>query len=155
MNKGYFYFSISMILLLLSACTVDPNASNLYKKEKPLEVEFLLPEAISLNQQHLLKVKVTQEGKLVDAATNIQFDIWQKDHDENSEVIQAQHDGNGIYYIEKTFAKAGIYYIKADIKAHDSHVMPTKQVIVGTISDEELKSLLKKDQPHSAHHSHH
>nr|WP_281172509.1 FixH family protein [Ectobacillus panaciterrae] len=103
----------------------------------------------------MLKIKLTQEGKKVDNATNIQFEIWKKDNNKDHEVIEAQYEGDGIYRAEKTFNKDGLYYIKADVTAHDLHVMPTKQVIVGKISEEELKLLQKESQDHAGHHDHH
>lgn len=155
MNKGFGFFAISILLLFLSACTVDTSAANLYKQSKPVEVDMILPESISLNQPQMLKIKLTQEGKKVDNATNIQFEIWKKDNNKDHEVIEAQYEGDGIYRAEKTFNKDGLYYIKADVTAHDLHVMPTKQVIVGKISEEELKLLQKESQDHAGHHDHH
>lgn len=155
MKKVFYFLSICIFLLLLSACTVDTSADNLYNQSKPLEVDMILPKSNSLNKEQVIKIKLMQEGKKVNDATNIQFEIWKKENHEDHEVIKAKHEGNGIYFAEKTFREDGLYYIKADVRARDLHVMPTKQVIVGNPSEEELNSLQQQpEHPHGDHNHH-
>lgn len=145
---------ICVFLLLSSACSVDPGAANLYRQSRPLEVEMILPESLSPDQQQVIKVSLTQGEEKVDAA-DIRFEIWKKESKENPEVIKARHDEDGIYVAEKTFAEDGLYYIKADVRARDLHVMPAKQVIVGELTEEEIQSLQPESDQHYGEHGHH
>ncbi|WP_245917944.1 FixH family protein [Alteribacillus bidgolensis] len=155
MKIVFHFFSIFIFLLLLSACTVDTSTGNLYKQSQPLEVDMILPKSTSLNKEQVIKIQLTQEGKKVDDAAAIQFEIWKKETHEDHEVVKAKHEGNGIYFAEKTFNEDGLYYIKADVRARDLHVMPTKQVIVGNPSEEELNALQQKtEHPHGDHNHH-
>jgi hypothetical protein len=153
-KKGLGFLSMIILLLLSTACSLHANVEDLYEQAKPLNADILLPENISLHQKQALKVRLTQEGKIVEDATSLQFEIWNKDHPEDRETVVAQYEGNGMYRSEKTFNEDGIYYVKADVKARNLHVMPTKLVIVGKVSEKELQSL-HSTQDHTGHHNHH
>jgi hypothetical protein len=48
----------------------------------------------------------------------------------------------------------GLYFVKVEANTVDSKVMPTKQFIVGTLSEEDIHSLPKQneEQHHEGHH---
>ncbi|MFT4399996.1 FixH family protein [Bacillus sp. SW14] len=155
MKRGLSFCFLIILMFLLTSCTVDPNAADQYIQSKPLDVEMILYSSLSKNKEQELKIKLMQEGKIVENATNVKFEIWKENHKEHSEVVKAEYDNNGIYVATKTFTDDGLYNIKADVKTRDIHVMPTRQVIVGKLSEEEKNALKTNDEKHEGHHSHH
>ncbi|MFB5660361.1 FixH family protein [Alteribacillus sp. HJP-4] len=154
MKKAFHFYAVGILLLFLSACAVDDNTANLYKKSKPLEIDLILPKSTSLDKEQMIKIKLTQEGEKVEDAA-AQLEIWKRDNHEDHEVIKAKSEGNGIYAAEKMFNDDGLYYIRAEVRTSDSHVMPTKQVIVGNPTEEELNSLQQKTEQLQGGHDHH
>ncbi|WP_150223981.1 FixH family protein [Bacillus atrophaeus] len=155
MKRGLSFCFLIIFMLLLTSCTVDPNAADQYVQSKQLDVEMILSSSLSKNKEQELKIKLTQEGIKVENATNVKFEIWKENHQEHSEVVKARYDNNGTYVAKKTFTDDGLYNIKADVKTRDLHVMPTRQVIVGKLSEEEKNALKTNDEKHEGHHSHH
>lgn len=137
-------------LLLASGCTANTESS-----PERLEADILLPGEISLNQENVLKVQVTQGKEKVEDAEDIQFEIWKSNNKEDSELIDAQHESGGTYRVKKAFKEEGIYYVQTHVSARGLHVMPKKQLIVGNVSEEELDSLNKESQDQEQGHGHH
>ncbi|MGE8203595.1 FixH family protein [Heyndrickxia sp. NPDC080065] len=154
------YISIIMLfsLFFITACTANTNQSN-EKNTKPVEVHIQLPEKITPHQESVLKVHVTQGKENVDDADDIEFEIWKANDRNNSELIKANHEKDGIYNVKKTFSKDGIYYIQTHVTARDMHVMPKKLFVVGNVSEEELKSIKDESESHEGNsdnsHEHH
>ena len=69
------------------------------------------------------------------------FEIWSIGDKDNSEMIEAEHTENGLYEIEYTFESEGIFYVQSYVTARGLHVMPTEEVIIGTLSDEEIEAI--------------
>lgn len=62
-SRGLSFFFLIILMLLLTSCTVDPNAADQYVQSKQLDVEIILPSSLSKNKEQNLKMKLTQEGK--------------------------------------------------------------------------------------------
>lgn len=151
-------FGLIATLLLLSACTAN-NIQKNNETPKIVNAEIMIPGRIPLNKESVLSVKLSQGSDTVDDADEVQFEIWKVNSKEDSELIEAKHEKDGIYSILKTFKEDGLYYVQTHVTAHGLHVMPKKQFAVGTATDEELKELEKNSQD-SQHnqggsHSHH
>ncbi|WP_209121209.1 FixH family protein [Alkalihalobacillus sp. BA299] len=149
-------FVLIATLLLLSACTGSQTNDEV---PKIVDVEIMIPGKISLNKESELSVKLTQGSDIVDDADEVQFEIWKANSKEDSEMIEAKHEKGGIYSIQKTFKEDGLYYVQTHVTARSLHVMPKKQFIVGTATEEELKELEKnsnkQDAPSDQGGSHH
>lgn len=78
MNKWKMSGLVILSTLLLSACSVDSNADQLYKQPKPLSAHVMLPENIEPQSTQVLEVHVMQENKTVDDAKIVQFKVWKK-----------------------------------------------------------------------------
>ena len=158
MNKKLSTVAFFVTLLLLSACTANSNQSN-NETPKIVNAQIMIPGKISLNKESVLSVRVTQGSDNVDDADEVQFEIWKENNKEDSEMIEAQHEKDGIYTVKKTFKEDGIYYVQTHVTARDMHVMPKKPFIVGIATEEELKKLekesQKQDAPHDNSGSHH
>ena len=149
---------ISFILhvsLLLSACSLNQDVANLYKKEIPLEVEIILPQSFSDNNQETIKATLTQEGKRITGADFVHFEIWKQDGSLKYGMEEAEEVGNGMYSITKEFDRNGLYYIKVHAGNNGSIIMPQKQFIIGELSESELKFLQKGLQKQAESHEHH
>ncbi|MBY0064862.1 FixH family protein [Priestia aryabhattai] len=154
MNKWKMSGLVILSTLLLSACSVDSNADQLYKQPKPLSAHVMLPENIEPQSTQVLEVHVMQENKTVDDAKIVQFNVWKKDDPEKVQAVKANYNG-GMYTAKATFEDDGVYYIKTDINARGEHILPTQQVAVGKLSKEELRSLQPAENETHHHHSHH
>ncbi|GIN87167.1 hypothetical protein J6TS2_35530 [Heyndrickxia sporothermodurans] len=145
--------SLSIIMLIslffITACTSNSNQTN-DKKEAPkmVEVHIQVPEKITPHQESVLKVHVTQGKENVDDAEEIEFEIWKANDRDNSELIKAKHEKDGVYSVKKTFSNNGVFYLQTHVTARDMHVMPKKQLIVGHVSDEELKAAKEETENH-------
>lgn len=157
-------FTVAFVFLLIAGCAADSDQTSEEKndhkdmsmEEQPqmLEANIIVPEAISPKKEATLKVEVTQGDEVVDDASEVMFEIWQDDK-EKSEMIKAEHEGNGVYSITKQFEQDGIYHVQTHVTARDLHVMPTKQFVVGEVSEEEMSKMEMEEMPEDHEHEEH
>lgn len=130
-----YWIMVALFLLVLAGCSSgqeDQNseATNELPKEVKVEVKTA-PEAVQAHEHTEIQAIVTQDGKAVNDADDVKFEIW-KDGAEQHVMLTAKAKGNGMYAVDKTFPEDGVYHITAHTNARDMHVMPTVQVTVGT-----------------------
>jgi hypothetical protein len=157
MNKYLFICAIFSMFMIVSACTANTDPAKLSQDiTQIVEVEIIIPEKLDVNTEHDLSVHVIQGEEDVTDATDVQFEIWKVNSSETGELIEANHLSNGIYSISHAFDEDGIYYIQSHVTARGLHVMPTRQIMVGEISKEELEMLEKdtNNQDGANHHTH-
>lgn len=146
---------IVFLSLLLSACTLDENAADLYKKEQPLEAKLFLPEKFSGGKE-TIEVILTQDEKKVDEPDFVHFEIWKQDGSVHYPMEEAESLGNGTYSVTKDFESDGLYYVKVNAGSRGSIISPQMQFIVGELSKEELEFLQKglktEEQAEEPHH---
>ncbi|WP_255298467.1 FixH family protein [Brevibacillus dissolubilis] len=138
--------------LFLTACSVDQEAVQLYRQEKPIDIEITVPNPIVLNQPQIFTAVLRQDGSAVDDAEDVRFMIWKEGSTSPHDTMAASNAGNGTYTVEKTIDGDGVYYVKVQASADGSKVMPTKRFIVGDIP-EGFDLGNKQDSGH--HHEHH
>lgn len=155
MKKIFYLFSSFVSILLLSACSVDSDAAKLYRQTEKMKAVIVIPKTVNPNEEVDLKVEVTKEDKKVEKLESMNIEIWKKGNEENKKVIEGKRTAKGTYEVVNTFSEDGIYYVKADVRTKDLHIMPTKQMIVGELSEEEAKSLEPEKEKEDNHHSHH
>jgi hypothetical protein len=155
MKKIFYLFSSFVIILLLSSCSVDSDAAKLYRQSEKMKAVIVIPKTVNPNEEVGLKVEVTKEDKKVEKLESMNVEIWKKGNEENKKVIEGKRTAKGTYEVVNTFSEDGIYYVKADVRTKDLHIMPTKQMIVGELSEKEAKSLEPEKEKEDNHHSHH
>jgi hypothetical protein len=155
MKKNRYISFIFVFSLLLSACSLKEDAADLYKKEKPLEADIMIPESFSDNGQETIQVVLTQDGKKVEGADFVHFEIWKQDGFLTYNMEQAEEAGNGTYMLSKELDSDGLYYIKVHASNDGSTIMPQKQFIVGELSKSELEFLQKDLPKQNENHEHH
>lgn len=155
--KGYKQLlAVVLFGVLLTACSVDENAADLYKKEPVLDIDIVLPEPIVQNEPLTYKAVLQQDGKMVEDAQDVQFTFWKNAAPDQREQVTARNEGNGIYSAEKTLEGDGLYFVKVQATANGSTVMPTKQFGVGELTEEEKAALQNQDEhQHHGHDAHH
>ncbi|MGD6993231.1 FixH family protein [Sutcliffiella horikoshii] len=148
-------------LLLLVGCT---SASEEKTSLEVVEVEIKLPENVKEEEEVVVKTLVTQGEEKVEDAKEVQIEIWNVEKGkENSVLLDAEHVGDGVYEVKHSFDERGVYRVQSHVTARDMHVMPTKQLVVGDLSQEEVDAIIESEAEeenhdsgdHGEHGSHH
>jgi hypothetical protein len=146
------FFTAAVLVFALAGCGSNGGHNHDAKTDEvPKEVKVEVktnPKTIKPNEKTEIQAIVTQDGKKVDDADDVKFEIW-KDGDQKHEMIEAKHKGNGVYTIEKEFSTDGIYHIIAHTNARDMHVMPEVKVTVGN-----GQTAMEGDHTHADGHEH-
>ncbi|MGD6781699.1 FixH family protein [Sutcliffiella horikoshii] len=138
-------------LLLLVGCT---SASEEKTSLEVVEVEITLPEQVEKEEEVVVKTLVTQGEEKVEDAKEVQIEIWNVEKGkENSELLDAEHVGDGIYEVKHSFGEKGVYRVQSHVTARDMHVMPTKQLVVGDMSQEEIDAIMENEAEEENHDS--
>jgi hypothetical protein len=118
------------LIVLLAACGKEE-----YAVPELLEVDLRLPEdKLDPGAEVILEAYVWQGDEAVEDANEVKFEI-QLQGVPDSEILEGQHQGKGIYTAEKQFMEEGIYSITAHVTARDMHNMPKKDLVIGTPSE--------------------
>ncbi|WPK10918.1 FixH family protein [Lysinibacillus louembei] len=146
MNKIQFLLIILLTCYMISACSANPNASQLYKQETPLEAEIILPDLLEPTKAVTIKVNLTQNGDAVENPQYVHLKMWKQDGTVTYGMTEASNDGNGQFSLNMDFESEGLYYIQVHASNNDSIITPTKLLIVGELSESD-KQALKSNAP--------
>ncbi|MCR8845328.1 FixH family protein [Paenibacillus sp. SC116] len=154
---------LALVLVNVSACTANTETQKKQHVSSQLNAEIITPESIALKQETVLQVSLTNQNEPVTKADLVHFEIWDAKNGrgkEGSQMLPAEHDKDGLYTVKATFEQKGVYYVQTHISVGEQHVMPKKQLIVGDISEEELKALQDELPKHDldtsgGHEGHH
>lgn len=98
---------------------------------EPIQVELAWsPGEVSVQQPVTFEATVTQEGKPVDDAKEVLFEIVNKDGKAEKMELKGVSAGEGKYTVEGTFAEEGLYHVTSHVTARTQHSMPTKELTV-------------------------
>ncbi|KMK78156.1 FixH family protein [Alkalihalobacillus pseudalcaliphilus] len=153
MNSRMKWLFAGLFLFILTACG-NEEGNEQPDALAPVEVEMILDEQIDLNDSVSIGAVVTHGEQHVEDADEVIFEIWSIGDKDNSEMIEAEHTENGLYEIEYTFESEGIFYVQSHVTARGLHVMPTEEVIIGTLSDEEIEAIKEEHENHDEHSEH-
>jgi hypothetical protein len=148
---GFIAFGFSIITL---GCSLNEGTEELYKQENVLKIELISPKEIDTGEAFEVKALLSQVDGEVPELENIEFLIWKNGERDQMKRVQHENEGNGLYSIRTMVQEKGLYFVKVEANTVDSKVMPTKQFIVGTLSEEDIHSLPKQneEQHHEGHH---
>ncbi|WP_407270475.1 FixH family protein [Radiobacillus sp. PE A8.2] len=130
-----------ILSILLSGCVLEPDVAEKYKQAHPLVADIFLPETFQPMELSTFEVVLTQDGKQIDDADFVHFEIWKQDGTVNFGMEEAEETADGTYAITKTLESNGLYYIKVHASNNGSLIMPRKQFVVGELSESELDFL--------------
>lgn len=126
--KHFLWGFVFVTALFLSACSNRAESDEVAF----LDVELTVPsEVVQLEETVLFEALVTYGGKSVTDADEVKFEIWHAENEENREVIEVEHAGDGLYSLEKQFSEEGTYYVYAHVTAEEMHSMPKKEFVIG------------------------
>jgi len=134
MKKIAFLMSI-LLVVVLGACGNDEGNGQNQEVPEFLEVEINLPaENLEVGAEINLEAYVSQGGEAVEDADEVKFEVL-KQGDAESEMLEGEHQGEGIYTAKKKFDAEGVYAVTAHVTARDMHNMTKKELIVGNPSE--------------------
>ncbi|WP_404353712.1 FixH family protein [Exiguobacterium aurantiacum] len=120
-------------LFVLGACGTDEatKSAETAPSMEPVEAELNVPATADKDEAITLAVRVTQDGKAVDDADEIKFEVWKNGAKEESETTEAALTEDGVYEAETTFSDEAVYTVQVHVTARSMHTMPTTNVTVG------------------------
>lgn len=89
----------------------------------PVVVEILVDDEIETGEQ-TLQARVTHNEEPIAEAEEVMFEVWEKDHKDDSDMVEATYTEDGIYEITYNFEEEGTYEMYAHVTAKSQHVMP-------------------------------
>ncbi|MBW0934207.1 FixH family protein [Priestia megaterium] len=125
-------FTLIFISLLMAGCSSETNNTKVTSEESSEKVVVEIktePKEIKVNDKIEIQALVTQGNDPVTDADDVEFELW-KDGEKKHEKIQAVHQGEGKYTINKSFSLKGVYYIIAHTNARGMHTMPEIKISV-------------------------
>ncbi|PLS18211.1 hypothetical protein CVD28_07940 [Bacillus sp. M6-12] len=156
MKKTMIFSLVIIFTLILNACTLKQDVAQLYKEEKPLQIEIITPENFSSDHIGTVKAILTQDGKPIENPDFVHFEIWKQDGSVNYGMEEANEEGKGTYSMNKSFKSEGLYFIKVHASSNGSIIMPQKQFIVGKLTESDKEFLKNQTQleqkSHGGHH---
>ncbi|MCA1061969.1 FixH family protein [Rossellomorea sp. AcN35-11] len=152
MKKVSLFVLIGFITLFIAACgnANDDNGAREDEKLEAIEAKLDVPEKGEKGQSVSFSTKVTQGDENVEDAGEVKYEIWKAGHKEESEMIEAKHDKNGVYKGEKTFEEDGMYTVQVHVTARDMHTMPKADIMIGNVEAQE-----HGEESGDGHHGHH
>lgn len=154
MKKTLLFLTMGIIALFVSACG-NSNGDEPAEKDnnmEPIEAKLDVPEKSGKGQAVALSTKVTQGDENVDDADEVKYEIWKNGHKDESEMIEAKHEKDGVYTAEKTFDEDGIYTVQVHVTARDMHTMPKAEIAVGNTEGEDQDHGGDDGNDHQGHH---
>lgn len=156
MKKKNYGLLLALPILILSACNSGEETE--MPVAEIIEVHIDLPESSPTNEKIEIPVQVTQGDEPVDDARDVVIEIWEDQDRENGFLEEAKLQSDGIYQIDYQFESDGIYLVQAHVTARDMHSMPTKPIIIGDVSEEDINAFNEsggassEEQGESNHH---
>ncbi|GLB59749.1 FixH family protein [Cytobacillus sp. NCCP-133] len=137
MKKALFIIIASF--LVLSGCSQSEQGESKEAEEVPqiIDAVLMVPETLDTGKEASLAVTIKQGSEAVTDADEVKFEIWKEGKKEDSEMVEAKHDSEGIYTANYTFPEEGIYSIQSHVTARSQHTMPKVSVQVGDVKTED------------------
>jgi hypothetical protein len=139
MKKISLFVLVGFLALIIAACgsSNEDNGAKEDEKLEAIEAKLDLPEKGEKGETVSLSTKVTQGEENVEDAGEVKYEIWKNGHKEESEMIEAKHDKEGVYKAEMTFEEDGMYTVQVHVTARDMHTMPKAEITIGEVEVEE------------------
>ncbi|WP_054635619.1 FixH family protein [Thalassobacillus sp. C254] len=144
-KKILLWLLVTVYSLVLIGCSLNEGTEELYRQENVLEIEIDLPDDIDANEVFGVQALVTQFDGHVPEVEDIEFFIWKNGEREQKHSYQSNYEGNGLYSMKTRIREEGLYFVKIEANTSESKVMPTKQFIVGSLSEEDSETLPRQN----------
>jgi len=117
---------------LLFGCNKEEEQMHDTGVPQMVDVEITTPAKLDASKEVEIAAHVTQGGKNVDDAESVQFEIWESGLRNKGVMLDGELEKDGVYKVNYKFDHDGVYYMFAHTTAHSLHVMPKKELTVGT-----------------------
>ena len=144
--KKMYVTLLALLLIFLAACGDDsePEKEAVENMER-LVVEIQMDEQIETGET-TLQAKANYENEPLEETDRMMFEIWTGENKGNSETVEGEHEGDGVYTATFNFEEDGIYHVQAHVEANDEHVQPVEDIAVGDASLEERETPDEMDE---------
>lgn len=133
MKKLAVVLASSMLLAACGASSENHEGHHSHEssdKVTPVKVKLTVPDHIKVDEKVELSAKVTHDGKNVNDADEVMFEIIRDHNTKTSVKKKVTKATDGIYKLDYTFDKKGKYEVISHVTAHNQHTMPDKQLTV-------------------------
>lgn len=155
--KNLKFACLLIFIIFLTACGKDDASphGNAEDQLQIVEVEIIVPEKAEVGEELTFQANITQNGKEVDDADSVQFEISNKGETKDvSEMIAYTNQEGGSYSINYAFKKDGIYEVQVHVDARNMHVMPVREIQVGDVTADSDSGEHSHHEGDSEGHSH-
>lgn len=127
------FLSLLAIPVLLVGCNeeIDTNEAGSAMPQL-VEVTILTEEKLHVGEKVKLAAQVKQGDEFVEDAEEVKFELWESGKREDGVMLDGVLTKDGTYEVDYTFDYDGVYYMFAHTTARGMHVMPKKELIVGS-----------------------
>ncbi len=128
-----------LTIVLLTACNNQTETNN---QQQPLSPDMLqfgnsltldfqaTPATVEAGEPVQLKVNIKRQNEPATDAT-VQFEVWEKSSKEKHQILDAKHDGQGVYSTSQSFSQEGEYLVVVHVTAPGVHQMVDGKFQVG------------------------
>ncbi|BAB05572.1 hypothetical protein [Halalkalibacterium halodurans] len=158
MKRQAIMIAALLFSVIVGACSEIDDVTHLYKQESPIDIEMNIPDPLVTDQEESLTVSLSHNGEILSKVDSLHVHIWKHDHTVAYHFEQLETDQDGAFNLPLTFESDGLYYMKVDVTHNGDTIMPTAQLIVGELTDEEWNILHNQRESHDQDHgddSHH
>ncbi|MCM3612388.1 FixH family protein [Planococcus sp. MERTA32b] len=156
--KKIMWTAVLAAVLLLAACGEEEDTSGAGMNVNPIETTFNSPGTAEPGSEMTLSVTVVQGEELVEDADEVVYEVWESGYRSDSQMLTAEHIGDGVYEAETVFEEEGLYFAQAHTTARRLHVMPKLEITVGNPDPESIvpddsddAEGMEKMEDHSGH----
>ncbi|MYL18944.1 hypothetical protein GLW04_03520 [Halobacillus litoralis] len=148
-------FILVVSLVLLTGCQLREDAASLYKEENPLEAEISVPDDLVKGGSAAITVTLTQNGQPVKDPDFIHMN-WTRPDGTSVGMRSMRNLKDGSYRSEQSLEFDGLYFLKVHASNEGSTITPTRQVVVGQLTPEDIQYLQEQApadiKNHEGHH---
>ncbi len=148
-----FLMFFGLLLVLVGCQSTDDSNHDEHDSLSMVEVDLMLkPENPAANEEVTFTAHVTQDGENVEDANEVMFEIYMDGQEEDHDMIEVEHSGDGEYTFTKSFEMEGKYFVISHVTARDMHNMPRKEFHVGEMSENSSTGTEANTEKESSHH---
>ncbi|TDQ41095.1 FixH family protein [Aureibacillus halotolerans] len=107
-----------------------------------IDVELIVAGAVQPEETAEIQAILTEnDAPVVEADTgSVTFEFWKAGEREQGWKEEGTMVEEGTYTAEATFPDSGVYFVQSHVTARGTHAMPKEQILVGDVSEEDIKA---------------
>jgi hypothetical protein len=129
---------------LMSGCTYATDTMS-----QPPDIDWNVPEAIEANIEVDMMISLQSEEQ---EELKVNSFVLQKQGETETTEIPFEQDKEGNIEIQTSFDEEGIYNLRANIEQGNQTIRPSRQIVVGEVTEVDEKQEESDEEGHSDHH---